>query len=63
MAIGGVAAFELTRLLGYLLYKVSPHDPVAFVAAVVAVIGAAFLACIVPAWRATRTDPIHALRG
>jgi predicted permease len=63
VAIGSLAAFELTRLLGYLLYGVSPHDPAAFVSAIVAVIGAAFLACIVPAWRATRTDPIHALRG
>jgi ABC-type antimicrobial peptide transport system permease subunit len=63
VAVGGLAAFELTRLMGYLLYKVSPHDPVAFSSAIAVVFCAALIACIVPAWRATRTDPIQALRG
>jgi ABC-type antimicrobial peptide transport system permease subunit len=63
VAVGTVAALELTRLLGYLLYKVSPHDPLAFVSAVVIVGVAALAACLVPAWQATRTDPIQALRG
>jgi predicted permease len=63
VALGGLAAFELTRLMGYLLYKVSPHDPLAFSSAAAVVFGAALVACIVPAWRAMRTDPIQALRG
>jgi ABC-type antimicrobial peptide transport system permease subunit len=63
VAVGGVVAYQSTRLLGYLLYEVSPHDPRAFAIAVAAVIAAAVVACLVPAWRATRTDPIQALRG
>jgi macrolide transport system ATP-binding/permease protein len=63
VAIGGVAALELTRLLGYLLYKTSPYDPWAFASAIAIVLAAALIACVVPAWRATSTDPIEALRG
>jgi predicted permease len=63
IAIGGIAALELTRLMGYLLYKVGPRDPLAFGAAFVVVGAAAFAACVVPAWRATRTDPLGALRA
>jgi putative ABC transport system permease protein len=63
VTVGVVAAFQLTRLLGYLLYRVSPHDPLAFVSASLIVILASLGACVVPAWRATRTDPIRALRG
>jgi putative ABC transport system permease protein len=63
VAAGGCAALELTRLMGYLLYKVSPRDPLAFALACALVGAAALVACVVPAWRATRTDPIQALRG
>jgi putative ABC transport system permease protein len=49
--------------MGYLLYKVSPRDPLAFASAFVIVGVAALAACVVPAWRATQTDPIQALRG
>jgi ABC-type antimicrobial peptide transport system permease subunit len=63
VAVGGLAALQLTRLLGYLLYKVNPRDPLAFAAAIAVVIGTSLAACVVPAWRATRTDPIQALRG
>ena len=63
VAAGGFAALELTRLMGYLLYKVSPRDPLAFALAFAMVGAAALVACVVPAWRATRTDPIRALRG
>jgi len=63
VALGFVAAFELTRLMGYLLYQVSPRDPLSFASAVVVIVVAALTACLVPAWRATRTDPIVALRG
>jgi len=63
VALGLAAALELTRLLGYLLYKVNPRDPRAFGSAVVIIAVAALVACLVPAWRATRTDPLQALRG
>ena len=61
--IGVAVAFETTRLLGYLLYRVSPRDPSTFSAAVVVVAVAALAACIAPVRRATRTDPIQVLRA
>ena len=63
VAIGLVAAFQLTRLMGYLLYRVSPRDPLSFASALVVIVLASLTACLVPAWRVTRTDPLLALRG
>jgi predicted permease len=63
VALGVGAAIELTRLLGGLLYRVSPRDPAAFAAAFAVMALASVAACLVPAWRATRTDPLLALRG
>jgi macrolide transport system ATP-binding/permease protein len=62
IALGIAAALLLTRLLGYLLYKVSPRDPLAFGSAFVVMMVVALAACFLPAWRATRTDPVRALR-
>jgi ABC-type antimicrobial peptide transport system permease subunit len=60
--LGAAVALLLTRLLGDLLYKVSPRDPAAFGLAFLIMIIASLAACFLPAWRATRTDPIKALR-
>ncbi len=60
--VGAAAALSLTRLLGNLLYKVSPRDPLAFGSALVVMAVGALAACLVPAWRAARTDPVRALR-
>ena len=60
--LGGMVALALTRLLGNLLYKVSPRDPLAFGSALLVMMAAATAACFLPAWRATRTDPARALR-
>ena len=60
--LGAVAALGLTRLMGNLLYKVSPRDPLAFGAAFAVMTIAALAACFLPALRATRTDPARALR-
>jgi len=62
VGIGVVAAFGLTRLMGSLLYKVSPRDPESFAAAFLVMVVAAVSACFLPAWRATRTDPVRGLR-
>jgi macrolide transport system ATP-binding/permease protein len=59
---GTVAALASTRLLGYLLYNVSPRDPLSFGSAFVVITIASLAACFLPAWRATRTDPLQALR-
>jgi predicted permease len=63
MAMGVGAALQVTRLLGYLLYNVSPRDPMAFGFAFAVIALASLVACLVPAWRAARTDPLLALRG
>ena len=62
VALGLAVALALTRLLGNLLYNVSPRDPLAFGSALVVMMIVAVAACILPAWRATRTDPARALR-
>jgi macrolide transport system ATP-binding/permease protein len=63
IVIGVAVALLLTRLLGNLLYQVSPRDPLAFAAAFAVMTLASTAACFLPAWRATRTDPIRALRA
>src|SRR6202521_295233 len=62
VALGAAVALGLTRLLGSLLYKVSPHDPLAFGSAFVVMTITALAASFLPAWRASRTDPVRALR-
>jgi macrolide transport system ATP-binding/permease protein len=62
VVLGAAAALGLMRLLGSLLYKVSPRDPLAFASALVVMMIAALAACFLPAWRAARTDPARALR-
>jgi len=59
---GTAAALMLTRLLGDMLYGVSPRDPVAFASAFATITLTALAACVLPAWRATRTDPARVLR-
>ncbi len=61
--LGTVASLALTRLMGNLLYKVSPHDPLAFTLAFAVMTVVTFAACFLPAWRASRTDPVQALRA
>src|SRR5467141_1544187 len=60
--LGAATALLLTRLLGNLLYEVSPRDPVAFGCAFAVMALVSVAACLLPAWRAARTDPMRALR-
>jgi predicted permease len=60
---GAGAALLSTRLLGNLLYKVSPRDPLTFASAFLVMTTAAVAASFLPAWRATRTDPATILRS
>jgi predicted permease len=63
LVVGLVGAFAATRLLNSLLYGVGASDPITFLAIVVLVSAVAFLAAWLPARRATRVDPIIALRA
>ncbi len=60
--LGAAAGFALTRLLGKLLYNVSPSDPRAFGAALAVMTITTVAACFFPGWRASRTDPARVLR-
>jgi ABC-type antimicrobial peptide transport system permease subunit len=62
LVIGVGGAFGLTRLIDRLLFGVSPTDPLTFAAIPLLLAGVALVACGIPAWRATRMDPLEALR-
>jgi len=63
LAVGIAAALALSRLIGSLLYEVSPADPLTYAAVGALVIGVAAAASWVPARRAARVDPVESLRA
>jgi len=62
LAIGGVAALALAGLMRGMLFQVQPTDPTTFTAVALGLLGLALLACYIPARRATKVDPMVALR-
>jgi putative ABC transport system permease protein len=62
LAVGVVAALAMSRVLAGLVFGVDVRDPATFVAVTVTLTAVAFAACAVPARRASRVDPMIALR-
>jgi predicted permease len=63
LVVGLAASLEASRLMRDLLYEIKPLDPEVFAAVATTLLAAAVFACIVPAWRASRLDPMQALRS
>ena len=63
VAAGLGGALALTRTVGSLLFGVTATDPTTFAAVILLLVVAALLACYIPARRATRVDPMIALRN
>ena len=62
LVFGLVASVAAVRLMRSLLYETQPLDPLVFSAVAATLLTVAALACLVPAWRASRLDPVQALR-
>jgi putative ABC transport system permease protein len=62
LAVGWPVAWMLSRVMGSLLFEIHPHDPLAFAGAAALMGTVAVAASGIPAWRATRVEPISALR-
>ena len=62
MGIGLLAGTAMVRGVRILLFEVQPSDPVVFALVIGVLAVTAFIACIIPAIRATRVDPLVALR-
>jgi putative ABC transport system permease protein len=63
LIIGGAVSLAATSLLRSTLYGISPRDPRVYIGTVTLLLIVAAAACLVPAWRATRADPMTALRS
>ena len=62
VAVGVAGAYAATRLMTGLLYGVSPTDPLVYIAVSLLLAAVALVSCLVPARRATKVDPMIALR-
>jgi putative ABC transport system permease protein len=62
LAIGVALSIPLGRLISGLIWGVSPNDPATFAGTIALFLGTAMVACVIPALRAARTDPVRVLR-
>jgi predicted permease len=63
LALGSAASAGITQLIRSMLYDTRPLDPAVYVAVILTLLMVATLACMIPAWRASRLDPMQALRS
>jgi ABC-type antimicrobial peptide transport system permease subunit len=63
IAVGVLAALAMGSLVASLLYGVRPRDPLVLASVVLALVIVAVAACLIPAWRAARVDPMETLRS
>jgi len=63
LGVGLLLAFGLTRIIGLIMFEVTPKDPLVFSAVVAVIAGVGLLASFIPASRATRAEPVSALRS
>ena len=62
VGIGIAGALAVTQVMSGLLYEIQPDDATAFIGAALVLASLAIVASLVPAWRATRVDPLIALK-
>ncbi len=62
IAVGALVSLGIARMLAGFLFGITAHDPVTFTAVAVIFVIVAGAACLAPAWRATRVEPMVALR-
>jgi putative ABC transport system permease protein len=63
LAIGSAASAGITQLIGSMLYDTRPLDPAVYTVVIFTLLMVATPACMIPAWRASRLDPVNALRS
>jgi putative ABC transport system permease protein len=63
LALGSAASAGITQLIRSMLYDTRPLDPTVYIAVIFTLLVVATLACMIPAWRASRLDPMQALRA
>jgi ABC-type antimicrobial peptide transport system permease subunit len=63
LVIGELTAVALAGLMAALVFGISPRDPVTLVLAPLLLLAVGVAACLEPAWRALRVDPLHALKA
>ncbi len=63
LVFGMVAAYWTTQLIQGLLFRVAPNDPTTFILAALSFGATAVMACLLPAWRATRVDPVTVIQS
>jgi ABC-type antimicrobial peptide transport system permease subunit len=62
-ALGVLGSMALSRTIASLLYETNPFDPLVYSAVLTVLLGATVVACLVPAMRAARVDPVAAIRN